>query len=834
MQKILIAAGLPVFISLMVVLYPASAGLSQSPANSQPSQLLHSQRLEDPTFPVINHPASQRAPAIDGNRVVWHDERKGPADIFLKDLDTGEIKNLTHSQDWESNPAIAGDIVVWRDGYNGVGIHGMNLVTGEQFTVTEGNSDVSPPQIAGQYVVWTNNAIGNADGNVYGYDLANHTSFTISDAPGNQMDPKIDDHLVVWWDEQSRIYLYDLNTQQTRTVFAGGGARFPDVAAARNLVIWQDYRNGNWDIYGYDLNREQEMALVVAPLNQEQAVIDGNLIAYQSQVYDISWDIHVLVLDNQLQFPLTDNSNFQIAPAVSNNTVVWEDFRNHQADIYGFTWQNTIPSFITYTLPAPSELQVGAFPEGQIFLHWKDLAGATGDYHIERATGITGTVWAEIAQVAAGTTSYTDAAPALGESYWYRVRAQRDGEFSAYSNESFNSTFDLTPSLDEMYLMTLINEVRTDPAAFDYPTYAPAPPLAYNPHIGYSARSHSQSVLNSHFQFGHCDSAGRCPGLRAQAVGYDRDCGENLSTGQTGYMEMEKQNQGFLDSDGHREAMLNPASNEFGVGHAYDANKGDPSRHGQVTELFCGRPGQKLPALPMGAVVPYSGTAETDFTYVVTFYSAQGEAPTAAQVFIDGEAHDMQLTTGSPDNGAYRYTTRLSAGDYHRYYFEFRYGQGERARWPETGAQGYPDVEGALTAPAVPAVAAPVIPAPTEPTAGQQLPVGPTTFRWPEVLNADTYGLEIWRDGVRMLATGSNLATLAYTHPLEPGNYTWRLQAYCAPPACVAESSGWSAQIPFTVGSTAPAPTPTPTDTPAPSGTPLPSDHTLYLPMVKR
>ncbi|MEZ4664854.1 MAG: CAP domain-containing protein [Caldilineaceae bacterium] len=823
MRKFWIAASLPAFISLAVLLYPASVGWSQSQVEVQQFPLQNGQQvLVDPAFPVINHPASQFAPAIDEGRVVWHDERKGPADIFLKDLNTGEIKNLTHSEDWESNPAIDGDFVVWRDGYNKLGIHGMNLSTGEPFTVTEGNSDVSPPQIAGQYVVWTDNAIGNTDGNVYGYDLAKHTSFTISDAPGNQMDPKIDGHWVVWWDEQERIYLYDLNTGQTRVVFAGGGARLPDVAAARGLVIWQDHRSGDWDIYGYDLNTEQEMALLVEPLDQERAAIDGNLIAYQSQVYEISWDIHVLVLDRQIHFPVTDNSNMQIFPAVSNNTVVWEDLRNHQADVYGFTWQNTIPSVITYTLNAPSRLQVGAFPEGQIFLQWKNHAGAKVDYRIERAAGITGTEWAEIAQVPAGTTTYTDAPPTLGESYWYRVRAQRDGAFSAYSNEAFNSTFDSTPSLDEMYLMTLINEARTDPAAFGYPNYAPVPPLAYNPHVAYSARSHSQSILNSHFQFGHCDPAGRCPGLRAQAVGYDRDCGENLSTGQTGYIEMEKQNQGFLDSEGHRINMLSPANNEFGVGHVYDVNKGDPTRHGQFTEVFCGRPGPKLPALPVGAVIPYTGTADTEFTYVVTFYAARGEAPTAAQVFIDGEAHDMQLTTGSASNGAYRYTTQLSPGDHHRYYFAFRYGQNQSARWPETGAQNYPDVAGA--APTVTPVAAPAIPAPIEPAAGQAFTPGSVTFRWQESVDADTYGVEIWREGVKLLTTGSNLAALSYTQPLEAGNYTWRLQAYCYPPTCTGDASGWSVPIPFTVGGTALLPTPTP----------QPTDHKLYLPMVKR
>ena len=36
------------------------------------------------------------------------------------DLDTGTIRNLTDSYQWEALPDISGDFVVWRDGYAGI------------------------------------------------------------------------------------------------------------------------------------------------------------------------------------------------------------------------------------------------------------------------------------------------------------------------------------------------------------------------------------------------------------------------------------------------------------------------------------------------------------------------------------------------------------------------------------------------------------------------------------------------------------------------------------------------------------------------------------------
>jgi beta propeller repeat protein len=93
--------------------------------------------IQDVTSPIIEHPASLEFPRICGNRVVWQDARYGPTDIFMADLDTGEVENVTASDTWEVLPDIDDDIVVWKDGYNGIGIHGINLAT-HQVTSSSG------------------------------------------------------------------------------------------------------------------------------------------------------------------------------------------------------------------------------------------------------------------------------------------------------------------------------------------------------------------------------------------------------------------------------------------------------------------------------------------------------------------------------------------------------------------------------------------------------------------------------------------------------------------------------------------------------------------------
>ena len=71
--------------------------------------------------------------------------------------------------------------------------------------------------------------------------------------------------------------------------FPGSEQTNPDID--RNIVVWQDNRNGNWDIYGYNLTTRRE-------------------------------------------FQITDNPHDQTNPAISGNTVVWEDSRDGNLQIF--------------------------------------------------------------------------------------------------------------------------------------------------------------------------------------------------------------------------------------------------------------------------------------------------------------------------------------------------------------------------------------------------------------------------------------------------------------------------------------------------------------------
>jgi hypothetical protein len=97
------------------------------------------------------------------------------------------------------------------------------------------------------------------------------------------------------------------------------------------------------------------------------------------------------------------------------------------------------------------------------------------------------------------------------------------------------------------------------------------------------------------------------------------------------------------------------------------------------------------PVLSGGDVDPDSGDPATTFTYQVSYYDQNGDAPTAIEVNIGGTANTMTLISGSAENGTYQYSTTLAAGS-HNYFFYCEDGQGGSDRAPTSGTSSGPTV----------------------------------------------------------------------------------------------------------------------------------------------
>ncbi len=88
----------------------------------------------------------------------------------------------------------------------------------------------------------------------------------------------------------------------------------------------------------------------------------------------------------------------------------------------------------TTELAAPTDLDATVVWEDQIDLSWTDNSSNEEGFKIERKEGAAGT-WAEIDTVGADVTTYQDTGLEDGTTYYYRVRAYKDTQYSDYSNE---------------------------------------------------------------------------------------------------------------------------------------------------------------------------------------------------------------------------------------------------------------------------------------------------------------------------------------------------------------------------------------------------------------
>jgi uncharacterized protein YkwD len=131
----------------------------------------------------------------------------------------------------------------------------------------------------------------------------------------------------------------------------------------------------------------------------------------------------------------------------------------------------------------------------------------------------------------------------------------------------------VSPEALAAQVLELVNGVRAHGTRCGERLFAPAPPLALSGTLGNVAFGHAIDMAE-HDYFEHRDLNGQSPADRVRAVGYrEKLVGENIAYGPKSVEEVV---QGWLDSPGHCENIMDPRFAEMGL--AYVA--GRSGRHG--------------------------------------------------------------------------------------------------------------------------------------------------------------------------------------------------------------------------------------------------------------
>jgi beta propeller repeat protein len=308
------------------------------------------------TFPIERASRDQTNPAVDDCTVVWQDDRNGDWDIGVADLSSlSGISTVVYADPFSQSeyPAISGDIVVWQNQFflfDERDIVGLDLSKDRYFDVMVTLMDECCPAISGLVVVADVRMTEHADWDVVGVDLGRPGDlepFAIDLGSGDQWHVDISGSIVVYedtWSGTADISGRDLSDPRGVSwfpIFGGEGSQ-QRPAVSGKWAVWQDDCEGAWALGGDDLfhPRLPEMVDPDGTSDHEYADVYNNVVVWQDQ-RNGNWDIYGRNLTSGEAFQITDNSAEQIHPAITFSpqlngyVVVWQDRRNGTWDIYG-------------------------------------------------------------------------------------------------------------------------------------------------------------------------------------------------------------------------------------------------------------------------------------------------------------------------------------------------------------------------------------------------------------------------------------------------------------------------------------------------------------------
>ncbi len=154
-------------------------------------------------------------------------------------------------------------------------------------------------------------------------------------------------------------------------------------AISGQRIVWQDARNGNYDIYMFDLATGTERRITTDPSDQSAPAISGDRIVW-TDTRNGNYDIYMFDLASGTERRITTDPSDHVNPAISGDRIVWQDSRNGKSNIYMFD------------LASGTERQVTTDPNGESLLPkisgdrivWLDTRNGTCDiYMFDLASG---------------------------------------------------------------------------------------------------------------------------------------------------------------------------------------------------------------------------------------------------------------------------------------------------------------------------------------------------------------------------------------------------------------------------------------------------------------
>lgn len=187
-------------------------------------------------------------------------------------------------------------------------------------------------------IVWEDKGFYTTDGNgsnIYLYDTASMTKQQITYGKEYKKEPSIYENIIVWKefidesDYKQELFLYDMNSmnpgEKTQITHTNASTyQKNNIKIFKDKIVWADDRNGNWDIYMYDLNINEEIRITDDPGTEQKPDIYGNYIVWQGSGESAENQyIFVYDIEKKIIVQHTMYNQLQINPCIYKNKIFW-------------------------------------------------------------------------------------------------------------------------------------------------------------------------------------------------------------------------------------------------------------------------------------------------------------------------------------------------------------------------------------------------------------------------------------------------------------------------------------------------------------------------------
>ncbi len=375
-----------------------------------------------------------QSPFARGRWAVWQDQSSGNWAVYAQDLTLSNAPIIPVSGNTlsQQNPKTDGRYVVWQarqtNGNWDIFLNDLSGTNGPVAITSTPATDEVSPAIDWPWLVYQARPTGSttAPWQLYALNLATEQTIHVSPSSADEIAPDVQAGRVVWQDWRDagpgEVYFQNLENNIFQRITTNTFGQYSPTIYG-NWIAWQDNRNGESDIYGFNLLYGHEVRITSGPEDDLQPRLEGPWLIYAEDSLGAgTGNAKLISLPSMISVPVTRTPTLKSSPALADGRAVWQETVSNQSSVVSaalpslqavFQNQNTVA--VTPGMVANAQNAFGLLA----------LWGSNGVQSVTAYTELLPTVVAQTASISNGVPSGANLNLVAGSFLWIQFNGQQ-------------------------------------------------------------------------------------------------------------------------------------------------------------------------------------------------------------------------------------------------------------------------------------------------------------------------------------------------------------------------------------------------------------------------